>query len=103
MNVYVILLRPFPVRRRNHVELVSLKADALRGLAESLGVELLDVLACQGICDAVLLCRAPDSPTLSHLLDALKGWQTETLLASSHVRYEPTFRAGAMKVVSRLK
>jgi uncharacterized protein with GYD domain len=87
MNVYAILSRPVK-RGTKRSERVPLEPDALREIAQSSGVQLLDILACKGTFESVLICRAPDSPTLACLLDALEGWHTEALLVTSHVRYE---------------
>ncbi|HEV2304192.1 MAG TPA: hypothetical protein VGR93_01615 [Candidatus Acidoferrales bacterium] len=87
MNTYAVMLRPM-IKRGKRAEYVSLEANALRHLAASIDIELLDVLTCRGIFDAVLLCRARDNRALSHLLDALQGWQTEALMGTSHTRYE---------------
>lgn len=87
MQSYAILLRPLPPHRKQ-IPQVRLEPDALRELGRSMGVEILDVLACRGICDAVLLCRAPDQRAVSRVLEALEGWQSEVLLATSHARYD---------------
>lgn len=86
MKTYVILLRPMPAYRKR-LQPVPLQAGALHNLARSVGVNLSDVVTCQGICDAILLCRAPEIRAVSQLLEALQGWQTEVLLATSHTRY----------------
>lgn len=86
MNVYVVMLRRMEGPRG--VGRLSLEPAAVSSVAESRGVQLLDIFTCAGIFDAVLVCRAPDSPTIAHLLDALDGWHTDALLATSHVRYE---------------
>lgn len=88
MTGYVILLRPLKSRRGRDIRRVSLEPDALRDLGRSVGVQLSDVLTCRGICDAILLCRASETSAVSDLLDALQGWQTEVLLATSHARYD---------------
>lgn len=87
MKTYAILLRPMPAYRKR-LQPVPLQADALHSLARSVGVHLLDVVTCQGICNAILLCRALETQAVSQLLEALQGWQTETLLAISHARYD---------------
>lgn len=96
MNVYAILLRPMK-RGTQRSERVPLEPDAFRKIAQSSGVQLLDILVCQGMFEAALICRAHDSPALARLLDALEGWHTEALLAASHVRYEsrPETHAGS--------
>ena len=87
MNVYLILLR-----RMDRIEKcrdpVSLEPTAIASLAELKSVQLLDIIVCTGIVDAALLCRAADNSTIARLLESLEGWHTDTLLASSHVRYE---------------
>ena len=87
MNVYVILLRRTE-RHAKRTESVSLEPAAVASLAESKHVQLLDIIACNGIFEAVLVCRAPDNETLARLLNALEGWHTDALLASSYTRYE---------------
>lgn len=85
MNVYVVLLR----RTEGHAKWAqhtSLEPAVMRSIAKSSDVQLFDIIACAGIFDAVLLCRAPDSPTVARLLNALDGWHTDALLATSHVR-----------------
>ena len=86
MNVYVVLLRRMGGPRR--IEHLPLEPAVVSGVAESRGVQLLDIIACAGIFDAVLLCRAPDNRTVAQLLDALEGWHTDALLATAHARYE---------------
>ena len=86
MNVYVVLLRRMEGPRR--VERFSLEPAVVRSVAESNGVQLLDIVACAGSFDAVLVCRAPDNRTVEHLLDALEGWHTDAMLATAHIRYE---------------
>lgn len=86
MTSYVILLRPLMSRRGRNIERVSLQPDALRDLARSVGIQVLDVIVCRGIYDAVLVCHATESATVLRLLEALEGWQTEALLATSHSR-----------------
>jgi hypothetical protein len=51
-------------------------------------VQLLDIVVCAGVIDSALLCRASDNSTIARLLDSFEGWHTDTLLASSHMRYE---------------
>lgn len=87
MTAYVILLRPLISRRGREISRASLHAETLHDLARSVGLQLLDVLTCSGICDAILLCQAPETTAVSRLLDALQGWQTEVLLATSHTRF----------------
>jgi hypothetical protein len=87
VNVYVVMLRRMEGRgkRKGHV---PLELGVVANLAESTRVQLLDVIACKGIFDAVLVCCAPDNPTIARLLDSLEGWHTDALLATSHMRYE---------------
>jgi uncharacterized protein with GYD domain len=87
VNVYAILLSPMK-RGTKRSECVPLEPDALQKIAQSSGVQLLDILVCKGMFEAALICRAPDSPTLARLLDALEGWHTDVLMATSHVRHE---------------
>jgi hypothetical protein len=82
VRTYVVLLRqmnpqsiPFP-----------LTPGAVRDIAEPHRIQVLDVMTCRGGFDAVLLCRAPDIPSLGSLLNALDGWHTDVLLATSHTR-----------------
>jgi hypothetical protein len=74
--------------RTKRTEHVQLEPAVVGSIAQSSGVQLLDIIACAGIFDAVVVCRAPDSPTVARLLDALEGWHTDALLATSHIRYE---------------
>jgi hypothetical protein len=67
---------------------MPLEPNIFSRLAESVDVQLLDIIGCMGIFDAVLLCRAQDNPTIARLLDSLEGWHTDAMLATSHVRYE---------------
>lgn len=87
MNVYVVMLRRMEGhgKRKGHV---PLELGVVASRAESTRVQLLDVIACRGIFDAVLVCRAPDNPTVARLLDSLEGWHTDAMLATSHLRYE---------------
>ena len=87
MNVYVVLLRRMEGRTKP-LEYVQLEPAVVGSIAQSNGVQLLDIIACAGIFDAVLVCRAPDNPTVARLLDALDGWHTDALLATAHIRYE---------------
>ena len=87
MNVYFVLLRRM-VRIEKCRDPVSLEPTAIASLAELKSVQLLDIIVCTGIVDAALLCRAADNSTIARLLESLEGWHTDTLLASSHVRYE---------------
>jgi hypothetical protein len=73
---------------------VQLEPNIVTRLAESTYVQLLDIVVCKGIFDAILLCRAPDNPTIASLLDSLEGWHTDAMLATSHVRYETAFDSG---------
>jgi len=74
--------------RTKPVEKFQLEPAVVGGIAQSSGVQLLDIIACAEIFDAVLLCRAPDNRTVARLLDALEGWHTDALLATAHIRYE---------------
>jgi uncharacterized protein with GYD domain len=87
VNVYVILLRRMG-RQTTPREPVRLEPNLVSSAAQSNGVQVLDIITCAGIFDAVLVCRAPDNPTVARLLDALEGWHTDALLATSHVRCE---------------
>jgi uncharacterized protein with GYD domain len=86
VNVYVVLLRRMEGNTRR-TRRVSLEPAVVGDVAKSSGVELLDIVGCAGIFEAVLLCRAPDNRTVARLLDAFEGWYTDTLLATSHVRF----------------
>jgi uncharacterized protein with GYD domain len=87
VNVYVILLRRMG-RQTTPTEPVRLEPNLVSSAAQSNGVQVLDIITCAGIFDAVLVCRAPDNPTVARLLDALEGWHTDALLATLHVRCE---------------
>ena len=87
MNVYLILLRRMDSSEKRR-DPVSLEPTVIASLAESKRVQLLDIIVCTGIVDAALLCRAAENSTIAHLLESLEGWHTDTLLASSHMRYE---------------
>ena len=87
VNVYVVLLRRME-RRSKPAEHVQLEPAVVGSIAPSSGVQLLDIIACAGIFDAALVCRAPDNRTVARLLDALDGWHTDALLATAHIRYE---------------
>ncbi len=93
MNVYLVFLRRME-RSEKRREPVSLEPTIIASLAESKGVQLLDIIACTGIIDAALLCRASDNSTIARLLDSFEGWHTDTLLASSHMRYESAVGGG---------
>jgi hypothetical protein len=86
VNVYLILLRRMK-RSEKRTEALSLEPAIIASLAESNKVQLLDIIACGGIFDAAMLCRASDNSTIARLLDSLEGWHTEALLADSHTRY----------------
>jgi uncharacterized protein with GYD domain len=87
VNVYVILLRRMD-RQTTPTEPVQLEPILTDSAAKSSGIQILDIITCAGIFDAVLVCRAPDNPTVARLLDALEGWHTDALLATSHGRCE---------------
>jgi len=70
------------------MEPVQLEPVVVGSIAQSSGVQLLDIITCAGIFDAALVCRAPDNRTVARLLDALDGWHTDALLATAHIRYE---------------
>jgi hypothetical protein len=87
MNVYLLLLRRIE-RSAKRTEPVSLEPNIIASLAESRGVQLLDIVTCNGTVGAAFLCRASDNSDIARLLDSLDGWYTEAFLATSHVRYE---------------
>jgi hypothetical protein len=87
VNVYLVLLRRME-RSEKRREPVSLEPTIIASLAESKSVLLLDLIVCTGIVDAALLCRASDNSSIARLLDSFEGWHTDSLLASSHMRYE---------------
>jgi hypothetical protein len=87
VNVYLVLLRRME-RSEKRREPVSLEPTIIASLAESKSVLLLDFIVCTGIVDAALLCRASDNSSIARLLDSFEGWHTDSLLASSHMRYE---------------
>jgi hypothetical protein len=91
VNVYLVLLRRME-RSNKRTEPVSLEPAIIANLAESKSVQLLDFIVCAGLVDAALLCRASDNATIARLLDSFEGWHTDTLLASSHMRYESAIR-----------
>ena len=93
MHVYLVLLRRME-RSEKRRESVSLEPTTIASLAESKGVQLLDFIVCTGIVDAALLCRASNNSTIARLLDSFEGWHTDTLLASSHMRYESAVDGG---------
>jgi hypothetical protein len=84
MNTYVILLR----RMEGTSRAVSLARPVIREIAESNGILLLDVCMLTGIFDAAVTCRAPSTDAIRLLLDDLDGWHTETLLVTSHIRFQ---------------
>ena len=84
---FVILLHRIK-RAGTRTNCFPLKPAHLRSVAELNGSRILEVIKCKGIFDAVLVCRAPDSPTLARLLNALDGWHTEALLSTSHWRLD---------------
>ena len=90
MNVYVVLLRRMEGRAKP-AEHIQLEPAMVGSIAQSSGVQLLDIITCVGIFDAALVCRAPDNQTVARLLDALDGWHTDALLATAHIRYESLF------------
>jgi uncharacterized protein with GYD domain len=90
VNVYVVLLRRMEGRTKP-MEPVQLEPAVVGSIAQSSGVQLLDIIACAGIFDAALVCRAPDNRTVARLLDGLDGWHTDALLATAHIRYESLF------------
>jgi len=71
---------------RNRLTRSAVELDIWKSAKRCTGIELLDILTCSRISDAVLLCRAPDNQTIADLLDGLNGWHTEALLANSHLR-----------------
>jgi uncharacterized protein with GYD domain len=87
VNAYVILLRRMG-RQTTPAGPVQLETILTNSAAKSSDIQILDIITCAGIFDAVLVCRAPDNPTVARLLDALEGWHTDALLATSHVRCE---------------
>jgi len=93
MNVYLVLLRRME-RSEKRREPIPLEPTIIASLAESNSVQLLDLIVCTGIVDGALLCRASDNSTIARLLDSLEGWHTDTLLASSHMRYESAVGGG---------
>jgi hypothetical protein len=93
VNVYVVLLRRMDGSAKRTAS-VPLEPNILTRLAQSTDVQLLDIVACVGIFDAVLLCRAEDNPTIARLLDSLEGWHTDAMLATSHMRYETASDSG---------
>lgn len=66
MNVYVILLHRME-RFAKQTEHVSLESAVVAGLVESARVQLLDIIACMRIVNAVLVCGAPDNSTVARL------------------------------------
>jgi hypothetical protein len=84
MNTYVILLR----RMKGTTRPVSLARPVIREIAESNGILLLDVCMLTGMFDAAVTCGASSTDAIRLLLDDLDGWQTETLLATSHIRFQ---------------
>jgi hypothetical protein len=93
VNVYLVLLRRME-RSEKHREPASLEPTIVASLAESKSVQLLDFIVCTGIVDAALLCRASDNSSIARLLDSFEGWHTDSLLASSHMRYESAVGGG---------
>lgn len=83
MKTDVILLR----RMEGTTRPVSLARPVISESAESKGILLLDVLTLGGIFDAAVTCRASSHDVIRRLLDGLDGWQTETLLATGHIRF----------------
>ena len=77
--------------RTKPVEHTQLEPAVVGSIAQSSGVQILDIITCAGIFDAALICRAPDNRTVARLLDALDGWHTDALLATAHIRYESFF------------
>ena len=84
MKTYVILLR----RMEGTGRPVSLAREVICEIAESDGILLLDVCTLAGVFDAVVTCRASSTDAIRLLLDDLDGWHTETLLATSHIRFQ---------------
>jgi hypothetical protein len=93
VNVYLVLLRRME-RSEKRREPASLEPTIVASLAESKSVQLLDFIVCTGIVDAALLCRASDNSSIARLLDSFEGWHTDSLLASSHMRYESAVGGG---------
>jgi hypothetical protein len=93
VNVYLVLLRRME-RSEKRRKPASLEPTIVASLAESKSVQLLDFIVCTGIVDAALLCRASDNSSIARLLDSFEGWHTDSLLASSHMRYESAVGGG---------
>jgi uncharacterized protein with GYD domain len=84
---YIILLRRIN-RSSDLSDERTLEPQAIRYLAKTTGIQVLDVFLSGGLFDAVLILRARSNSDIARLLDDLKGWHTEALLATSHARYE---------------
>jgi hypothetical protein len=84
---YIILLR-----RMNRYPAIAdermLEPQAIIDVANSAGIQVLDIFHSGGIFDAVLVLRARCNSDIFRLLNALKGWHTEALLATLHARYK---------------
>jgi len=87
VNGYVILLRRME-RHAGQTLNAPIEPRDVIGLAESMDVQILDIISCIGIFDAALLCHAPDNRHIARLLDSLEDWHTDAMLATSHTRYE---------------
>ena len=94
-KTYLVLLR----RRREDFRQAAYPIDELavteeegkcfRATVESHNVEPLDIITSLGLFQIILICRAGSTENLRTLLDELaENWHTDTLLASSHTRWE---------------
>lgn len=87
MNTYVVLLRRM-LDRPDDAECTPLDAGVITGIASKADVQLLNLLVTAGIFDGAIVCRAPNNQAMARFLDALDGWHTDALIATSHVRFQ---------------
>lgn len=88
MREYIILLR----RMNRYPDIADermLEPQAIIDVANSAGIQVLDIFHNSGgSFDAVLVLRARSNSDIFRLLNALKGWHTEAMLATLHARYK---------------
>jgi uncharacterized protein with GYD domain len=84
--VAYVLLAKFTDQGIRHVKDSPKRADAFKGMAQTFGVTVKDIVWTQGRYDIVTFIEAPDEPSamsLSLSLGALGNVRTETLRAFS--------------------
>lgn len=87
LNTYVVLLRRMTHKSRDRAG-VPLEFVAIRDIAREVEVEIQHLFVTAGIFDGMIVCRARTNQIAAHFLDALVGWHTDILLATSHIRVE---------------